>query len=134
MVLSFINKITIKGGSAELRNRCESDLEQYARYRRAEAGPTEVYDTYSRLELVSNHYPLDNALINIATQYLALDFILEFRPKSEALLKDWSGCIKVTDLNVYFSDNYEASEGYDLGSVFILNYKGGFPDCLSGFQ
>ena len=77
--------------------------------------------------------PLDNPIVEAAIQYLALNFTVEFTPTSTQLLRDWQGCLRVIDQGVYFSDNYEASEGYSLGNVYDISAKGGFPNCLEPF-
>ncbi len=131
MVLEFINIVTLTGGSEALREQCIEDLLDYGtlccNYIHGEDGSVEV-------NLQTEYAPLDNALLDLAAKYLALDFTVEFKPKSDTLLKDWQGCIRVANQMMYFSDNYEAAEGYNLGSIYQLKNKGGFPECLAEFQ
>lgn len=131
MVLEFINIVTLIGGSEDLRKQCIQELQDYGSFR-CERIPD--LDNSTKFNVETSHAPLDNALLDLAPKYLALDFTVVFKPKSDTLLKDWRGCIRVVDQMMYFSDNYEAAEGYELGSIYELKNKGGFPECLADFQ
>lgn len=131
MVLEFLNIVTLTGGSEALREQCLKDMLDYGTLccNRIPEGDSSV-----KVNLQTEYAPLDNALIDLAAKYLALDFTVVFKPKSDTLLKNWRGCIRVVDQIMYFSDNYEAAEGYELGSIYQLKNKGGFPECLNDFQ
>ena len=131
MVLEFINIVTLTGGSEALREQCLEDLSHWGTFLCRRVPKEEDSIT---INIGTEHVPLDNALLDLAAKYLALDFTVVFKPKSDIILKDWRGCIRVVDQNMYFSDNYEATEGYDLGNVYQLKNKGGFPECLTDFQ
>lgn len=131
MVLNFSNNVIITGGSLNLRLQCMEELQ--------ERGICSASYSHDSVEctgaMIDTAYaPLDNALLDLAPKYLALDFTVQFEPKSDALLKDWKGCIRVIDQKMYFSDNYEAADGYDLGCIYALKAQGGFPGCLINFQ
>ena len=131
MVLNFSNNVLITGGSLNLRLQCIEELAQRG-VCSANYSPGEAECSGAMIDTA--YAPLDNALLDLAPKYLALDFIVNFEPKSDALLKDWKGCLRIIDQRVYFSDNYEATEGYDLGCIYALKAKGGFPECLINFQ
>ena len=133
MVLTFTNNLVLIGGSKELREQCLESLEPYGSISYSNE-ITDIPSNETRVVIVSDYAHLDNALVSIAMNYLALDFRVEFKPKSDIILKDWEGCLRVVDQQVYFSDNYEATEGYSLGSVYEVDLKGGFPGCLKEFQ
>jgi len=131
MVLDFLNIVTLIGGSEALREQCMGEFMEYGTIC---CDRIPDLDNSTKFNIETNHAPLDNALLDLAPKYLALDFSIVFKPKSDTLLKDWRGCIRVVDQVMYFSDNYEAAEGYELGSIYQLKNKGGFPECLSDFQ
>lgn len=131
MVLDFLNIVTLIGGSEALREQCMSEFMEYGTIC---CDRIPDLDNSTKFNMETNDAPLDNALIDLAAKYLAIDFIVVFKPKSDTLLKDWRGCIRVVDQVMYFSDNYEAANGYDLGSIYQLKNKGGFPECLAEFQ
>ena len=91
-------------------------------------------DNSTKFNVETSYIPLDNAILDLAPKYLALDFKVIFKPKESKLLKDWRGCIRIEDQKVYFSDNYEASNGYELGNIYELDALGGFPECVTAFQ
>jgi hypothetical protein len=129
MVLEFKNVVRITGGSRALKEQCAESLTPYG------ACPGYHHDQANTLtfELVTEYMPLDNQILQVAIQYLALNFSVDFIPTSTQLLKYWHGCLTVIDQRVYFTDNYGAEEGYELGSVYLLSAEGGFPKCLEPF-
>jgi hypothetical protein len=134
MVLEFINVVTITGGSEILRSQCIEEIEDYEQVGLCYDRITNSEDS-TKLNITTHYSPIDNILLDLCPKYLALNFTVEFKPKSDdSILKDWRGCIRVEDQIMHFSDNYEASEGYELGSIYKLTVEGGFPDCLADFQ
>ena len=131
MVLEFTNKVTLIGGSDKLREDCLYEIFHYSLLYNIIISE----DDSSELIVTTQYHPLDNCILDLAAKYLALDFVIEFKPaESSTLLKDWDGCIRVVDQILYFSDNYEALDGYELGSIYQLKAKGGFPECLRDFH
>lgn len=130
MVLEFKNTVTIHGGNEELREQCATELGTWG----SNWCWLSNIGTEASLQITTQYMPLDNSVVDVAMKYLALDFTIEFEPISALILKDWQGCLKVVDQQVYFSDNYEANEGYDLGSIYDISAKGGFPNCLEPFM
>lgn len=129
MVLGFKNEITLLGGSQEHRAQCFRDIDSM--FLNTMEGTLVHYENSSVVTIVTTRHPFDNQLLEIATKYLALDFINTATPLSDILLKDWQLCIKIRDQEVRFSDNYDYKEGCDLGSIYQVNLDGGFPGCLS---
>ena len=131
MVLEFINIVTLTGGSKELRGQCLDDLSDCGTFLCHRVPKEEGSIT---INMETEYEPLDNALLDLAAKYLALDFTVVFKPKSDTFLKDWRGSISIVEQNIFFSDNYEASGGYKLGSIYDVINKGGFSECILNFQ
>lgn len=132
MVLNFKHTVTLSGGSADLREACFTEI--------IEEGWTLTLSEYEEssesdsMGLKTSVGPLDDKLLELAAKYLALDFEVNFEPMEDTVLGDWKGCIKIEDQEVFFTDNYEASDTLSLGSIYELQAKGGIAHCLANYQ
>ena len=127
MVLVFDNVVTVYGGSEELRERFLTELQDYGSRRDTRLSEEE---NSTKVNFTSEHGPMDNALLDLAPKYLALDFKVLFKVRPDTLLGDWEGSFDVVDQVVYFADKYDVVDGIELGSVYTLKAKGGFPFCM----
>ena len=97
MVLRFSNILTVKGGSPELRQECLNDLLDidHGEFKRLPGN-----DDTLKLSIDTIWSPLDSPLLDLAAEYLALDFVVEFNtvnPKQE----QWKGVITLVDQQLF---------------------------------
>ena len=129
MVLKFCNILTIKGGSDDLRRECLDDIMSFvnSNWNRLSGD-----DETTKVSIDTSWSPLDNALLEFAAKYLALDFEVEFRILNPNL-EQWQGTLSVVDQELFYQDNFDAPEGLNCGNIYELKVKGGFPKCLDQF-
>jgi hypothetical protein len=125
----FNNTLVIHGGSEKLREDCFRVLREGNKWSNLGESSDLRHPHELSVRATTTWQPLDNVVLELAIKYLALDFELIFEATSKPY-DSWEGTIYITDGTVEIEDNKQFHDRTELGSIYELKAKGGFPICL----